>query len=214
MVPEPPRVPYVIGLTGGIASGKSMVAGLLSDMGAEVIDADQVSRDLVQPGSALLEAMAAAWGADVLRPDGSLDRAVLAGRVFGRPAEVARLNALTHPPIMAEMCRRVEASDADVAVMMAPLLLEAGGADDVDEIWVVAADPALRIQRIVERDAATEEDARRRIAAQLDEDERLRRADVVIRNEGSLESLRAQAEARMREVRRRIERGHGTSRGE
>jgi len=182
---------------------------MLSGLGADVVDADQVSRDLVGPGAPLLREIADAWGHDLIREDGSLDRAALAGRVFGRPEEVARLNALTHPPIMAEMRRRIETSDAEVAVLMAPLLLEAGGDADVDEIWVVAADPARRVRRVMERDAATETDALRRIAAQLDEEERLRRADVVIRNEGSVEAVRAQVESALRDARRRMDRGNG-----
>ncbi|MBM3461188.1 MAG: dephospho-CoA kinase, partial [Armatimonadetes bacterium] len=176
---------YVIGLTGGIASGKNAVAERLRILGASIVDADVVSRELMGPGSEILREIASAWGADVLRGDGSLNRPLLAERVFGQPEQVARLNAITHPPIMREMSRRVEAAPTPVAVLMAPLLLEAGGEDDVDEVWVVDAPPGLRVQRVMARDGATEAQALQRIGAQMDDETRKARADVVISNVGT-----------------------------
>lgn len=184
----------VIGLTGGIASGKNAVADQLVERGARIIDADRVSRDLVQPGSLLLFRLEELWGEDILDSEGCLDRARLAARVFGHPEEVARLNALMHPAILREIRLRLAESSEGVTVLMAPLLFEAGADALVDEVWVVRASPPLRLERLRRRDGLTEEQGRLRLAAQLDEDERLARADVIIDNEGDLASLRRQVE--------------------
>lgn len=178
--------PFLIGLTGGIASGKNAVADMLSRRGAAVVDADRVSRDLVAPGSPLLAKIVEAWGEGVLSPDGSLDRKALSSRVFGDTEAVGRLNALTHPAILAEMARRAEASGEAVAVFMAPLLFEAGGEGLVDEVWVVTADEGERVRRILARDGLSETEARARIAAQVAPAQARARADVVIENDGDL----------------------------
>ena len=180
----------VLGLTGGIGSGKNAVADVLASLGAEIIDADRVSRDLVEPGSLLLQALVDAWGPLILDPAGRLDRATLAGQVFGHADQVARLNALTHPAILSEIQRRITASTCPVIVVMAPLLFEAGADGLVDEVWVVRADAGVRLHRLQERDALSEEQGRQRLAAQMAEDERAARADIVIDNEGDLASLR------------------------
>ncbi|NDD30862.1 MAG: dephospho-CoA kinase [Proteobacteria bacterium] len=178
--------PFLIGLTGGIASGKNAVAEMLSRRGAAVVDADRVSRDLVAPGSPLLAKIVEAWGEGVLSPDGSLDRKALSSRVFGDTEAVGRLNALTHPAILAEMARRAEASGESVAVFMAPLLFEAGGEGLVDEVWVVTADEGERVRRILARDGLSETEARARIAVQVSPAQARARADVVIENDGDL----------------------------
>ena len=179
---------YSIALTGGIGSGKSQVANLLAEWGATILDADLVSRDLTAPGQPLLAALAAEWGGDIVRPDGSLDRGALASKVFGDPAQVARLNALTHPPILAEMRRRAEEVGRGVVVWMVPLLLESGGAP-ADEVWVVDCPAALRLQRVMERDGCSAEAAAARMAAQATDEQRLQAADVVVHNHGSRDEL-------------------------
>lgn len=171
-------------MTGGLASGKSLVANVLQYCGADVVDADEVSRFLTKPGSPLLLQMAEAWGADIIGADGELDRALLAQRVFGNPQEVERLNRMSHPPIMREIRSRLRQSNAKVAVLMAPLLLEAGGINLVDELWVVVANPRVRILRAMERDKCSAEEAQARIDAQLSDHERVRLARVIIPNEG------------------------------
>ena len=188
--------PYLIGLTGGIASGKNMVAEMLARRGAAVIDADGVSRDLVAPGAPLLGEIVARWGHGVLLPDGALDRKALAARVFGDDEAVAQLNALTPPAILAEMRRRAEASPSALVVFMAPLLFESGGERLVDEVWVVTADDDIRVRRILTRDGVTEVEARARMAAQVAPAEARARAQVVIENNGD----RAHTEARVEEA--------------
>lgn len=179
---------YRVGLTGGIGSGKSLVASLLAQWGATVLDADQISRDLVAPGQPLLAAVCDAWGQDLLAPDGSLQRAMLASKVFGSPQELARLNALCHPPIMQEMERRAREATSSVVVLMAPLLLEAGGAQ-VDETWVMSCSPKVRVQRVMQRDGLDEQAVIARLQGQFDEATRVAAADVVIPNEGTPDDL-------------------------
>ena len=182
-------MPYRIGLTGGIGSGKSQVARFLEAWGATIVDADVISRELMLPGSQLLGQLVDAWGDDILQPDGTLHRAALAAKVFGRPEQVQRLNVLAHPPIMREMECRAAAAQTSVVVLMAPLLLEAGGGA-VDEVWAVTCAPAIRQARVVARDQVSMDDVSRRMAAQIDDAERAAQAQVLIPNEGSLEELR------------------------
>lgn len=188
------RRPYLIGLTGGIASGKNAVAEMMVRRGASLVDADIVSRDLVAPGAPLVAAIAAQWGADVLTASGALDRKALAARVFGNPEAVRRLNALTHPAILAEMGRRAETADSALVVFMAPLLFEAGGEGMVDEVWVVTADDEVRVRRTMARDGVSESEARARMAAQVAPSDACARADVVIENNGDLAHTEAQVE--------------------
>lgn len=188
----------LIALTGGIASGKSTIARRLAEHGAVVVDADAIVRDVQRPGSPVLSAIAAAFGDGMLRPDGSLDRAALGGRVFGDDAAVARLNAIVHPAVRAESARRfAEAFAADpdaVTVYDVPLLVEAR-ADDPWELVVVAHAPAsLRARRMVELRGMTEQDAAARIASQASDDARLAIADVVIDTAGTIDDTIAQVD--------------------
>jgi dephospho-CoA kinase len=198
------RDSYLIGLTGGIASGKNAVADMLARRGAAVVDADRVSRDLVAPGSPMLGAMVAAWGPDILDASGALDRKVMAARVFGRDEEVQRLNAITHPAILAEMRKRVETAPEPFVVFMAPLLFEAGGDGMVDEVWVVRADEDVRVQRVLARDGLTEAQARARISAQWRPEESVRRAHVVIENNGDPRETEAQVGEAWQRIQARV----------
>lgn len=186
--------PYLIGLTGGIASGKNAVAAMMVRRGASLVDADIVSRDLVVPGAPLVAEIAAQWGADVLTATGALDRKVLAARVFGNPDAVRRLNALTHPAILGEMGRRADVAETGVVVFMAPLLYESGGDRMVDEVWVVTADEEVRVRRTVARDGLSAVEARARMAAQAAPSDACARADVVIENNDDLAHTEAQVE--------------------
>lgn len=174
----------LLALTGGIASGKSTIARRLGDHGAVVVDADAIVRDVQREGSPVLQALAAEFGCDILRADGTLDRAALAGRTFGDPAAVARLNAIVHPAVRAESARRfAEAFAADpraVVVYDVPLLAEARSDDPWDLIVVAHAPADVRRRRLIDLRGFTESDASARIAAQVPDDVRLALADVVV----------------------------------
>ena len=191
----------VIGLTGGIGTGKSTVSRLLAALGAVVIDADAIVRELQAPGSPVLTEIADALGADVLDAAGTLDRARVADRVFRDPAQRHRLNAIMHPRVGAEMARRSEAArraGAPLIVMDIPLLFENRPRDRVaarggaDATVLVYAPRSAQIERTVARDGCTREQAEDRIAAQLPIDEKRALADHVIDNTGALSDTERQ----------------------
>jgi dephospho-CoA kinase len=187
----------VLGLTGGIGSGKSVVASMLSDLGATVIDADQLARDLVEPGQPALQEIAAAFGQEILQPDGRLNRGKLADIIFADPAARARLDSITHPRIQRLMEDAIAArrDRPGVLVLDIPLLFENERRAVVERTIVVWVDAATQRRRLVERDGLTQAQARQRIAAQMPLDEKRARADHVIDNSGSLEDTRRQVEA-------------------
>jgi dephospho-CoA kinase len=181
----------LIGLTGGIASGKSTVSRLLAERGAVVVDADLLAREVVEPGTPGLAAVVAAFGPEVLQADGSLDRAALGGRVFADPAELARLNAVVHPLVAARTAERfaaARAAGAAVVVHDVPLLVENALAG-YDAVVVVDADPATQLDRLVRLRGMAPEQARQRIAAQASRTDRLAIATHTIRNDGAYEDL-------------------------
>lgn len=188
----------LVALTGGIASGKSTIARRLVEHGAVLVDADQVVRDVQRPGSPVLAAMAAEFGEDILREDGSLDRAGLGTRVFGDAAAVQRLNAIVHPAVRAESQRQfAEAFAADpdaVVVYDVPLLAEARLSDPWDLIIVAHAPAEVRLRRLVELRGLSERDAAARIDSQVPDQQRLEIADVVIETAGPLEETLRQAD--------------------
>lgn len=191
-----------IGLTGGVGSGKSTVAGLLADHGAFVVDADAVAREVVAPGTPGLAAVAAEFGPDVIAADGSLDRAALAAVVFTDDAARGRLNAIVHPLIGARTAELMAgAAPGQVVVHDVPLLVENKLAAAYDVVVVVIADDAVRLSRLAARGMASDE-ARRRIAAQASDEERRAVADVVLTNDGELDHLAAQVDALWRTVAR------------
>lgn len=182
-----------IGLTGGIGSGKSTVAKLLREAGYPVVDADQVARDNMEPGSTVLAEVAKAFGEDIVLGDGSLDRAELARRAFSDEERTRTLNAITHPAIRAESDRRfneLEAQGAAAAVYDMPLLVELGLDEEMDLTIVVDVDPEERVRRLVSSRGLDEQDARNRISRQISDAQRREKADVVIDNNGSLEELK------------------------
>jgi dephospho-CoA kinase len=189
----------LVALIGGIVSGKSTIARRLAEHGAVVVDADQVVRDVQQPGSPVLREIAAEFGEGMLREDGSLDRARLGARVFGDASAVKNLNSIVHPAVRIESQRRFdEAFAADphaVVVYDVPLLAEARLADPWDLIVVAHAPADVRARRLVELRGLSGQDAEARIASQVSDEERLRLADVVIDTEGALEETLRQADA-------------------
>jgi len=191
---------YLIGLTGGIASGKSTVATRLVEHGAVCIDADQLAREVVEPGTPGLTAISAQFGSDVLLPDGSLNRPALGAIIFADPVSRKRLNAITHPAVRQLTRDRIAAAAAAdphaIVVYDVPLLAEAqaGGRVTFDLVVVVHADAATRIQRMIDLRGLTEAEATQRIGAQSTDEERLALADVVIDNTGAIVATQAQVD--------------------
>jgi len=181
---------FLLGLTGGIGSGKSTVGAILTDLGAYVVDADLLAREVVAPGQPALGEIVDRWGSGVLQEDGSLNRTALASIVFADPAERAALEAMTHPRIIAESDRLLAASDALIGVHMAALLLEAGATARLQGIWLITAPEDVRIARVMARDAVPEALVRARIAHQWTDDRKAALADVVIDTDSTLEALR------------------------
>jgi len=188
-----------VGLTGNVAAGKSAVVDHLHRLGAVIIDADQLVREVEQPGSPLLGAIAERFGSEMVLPNGQLDRAKLRRRVMGEPAALSDLNAIIHPAVErlhGERLAEAEASGARIVVSDIPLLFEAGWQDEFDVIILVDAPPATRRRRLVAFRRLTPHEADRLIASQDPADQKRRRSDIVIDNAGTLEAL----EARVREV--------------
>ena len=182
----------LIGLTGGIGSGKSTVSARLADRGAVVIDADAITRDLQRPGEPVYDAMVERFGGAILLPDGTLDRQAVADIVFADSEALADLGRIVHPAVGAEIARRLEAEAATdhLVVLDVPLLVESGR-DDMVALIVVDIDPELAVRRLVEQRGMREDDARARMARQATREDRLARADIVIDNSGTLEHLDA-----------------------
>jgi dephospho-CoA kinase len=184
-----------IGLTGGIGAGKSTVAEVFAGLGVPVFDADRVARELVEPGQPALAEVVAAFGDSVLAPDGRLDRAALRARVFADDAARARLEAILHPRVMDRLEALARAADADYCVLVIPLLVETGQADQVDRVLVVDLPEELQVARVVARDGGGLEAARAILRAQASRAERLAVADDVIRNAGDRAELGRAIEA-------------------
>ncbi|MFG2678009.1 dephospho-CoA kinase [Streptomyces sp. NPDC048392] len=180
-----------VGLTGGIGAGKSEVARLLVEHGAVLIDADRIAREVVAPGTPGLAAVVAAFGAEVLAEDGSLDRPKLGAIVFADPERLAVLNGIVHP-LVGERSRALEEAAPEDAVVVhdVPLLTENGLAPLYDVVVVVDADPATQLDRLVRLRGMTEQDARARMAAQATREQRRKSADVVVDNDVPLDELR------------------------
>jgi dephospho-CoA kinase len=196
----------VIGLTGGIASGKSLVAGILRELGAIVIDADVIAREVVEPGTEAWREIVEAFGEEFLLPSGHLDRKKLARRIFQDPAARKTLEAITHPRIRSRMFEEVERqrslddSCRRVIVLDIPLLFETGRPPGLDGVIVVYADEEVLLERLVARDGIPREEAELRLRAQMPLREKVRLADWVIDNNGPPEATRAQVEALWREL--------------
>jgi dephospho-CoA kinase len=180
-----------IALTGGIGSGKSTAAGYFSELGVPVIDADQLARELVAPGSAALGEIAAAFGPGTIGDDGRLNRARLRQVVFADPKQRRRLEAILHPRIYGEMRRRAQALQVPYCILVIPLLLETGETAIADRVLVVDAPEALQRARAQARDGLSEADLDAVFQAQVSRAERLRAADDVLVNDGDAAQLRA-----------------------
>jgi dephospho-CoA kinase len=193
----------VIGLTGGIASGKSTVAGLLAEHGAAVIDADKMGHDAFRPDTETWRLVVSEFGPWILNDSREIDRGKLADIVFGDPTALERLNAIMHPRIRAMVEQRIEelrGQGVEVVVVEAALLIEAGWIDLVDRLWVVVASEDAAVERLCTQKGFTEERARARIGAQMTASQRAGYADVIIENSSDLDTLRRRVEALWREL--------------
>jgi len=178
----------IIGLTGGIASGKSTVAKCLASLGAHIIDADLIAHQIMEPGAPAYQEIIQHFGEQVIHTSGQIDRVKLGAIVFSQPEELKVLNGITHPHIGTETRQRIKAAAAagvEVAVLDVPLLYEVGMEKLADEVWVVWVNPEIQRERLIQRDNISEATARSRIASQMPLEEKRKRAQVVIDNNGS-----------------------------
>ena len=187
-----PGKPLRIGLTGGIASGKSTVAGMFADLGVPVIDTDVIARDVVRPGEPALAEIREAFGAGVIAADGTLDRPAMRAIVFGDDAARRRLESILHPRIGRATQEQADAAGGAYQVIVVPLLVESSLRAFVDRVLVVDCDEETQVARLLARDAESEDQAQRMLAAQSSRAERLAIADDVVSNDGDLDGTREQ----------------------
>lgn len=186
----------IIGLTGGIASGKSTIGSMLSDLGAQLVDADAVAREIVLPGEPVLEAIASLFGQAVLQADGYLNRSALGNIVFRDPASLAKLEAITHPAIRKRMWEQIhkyaEEAPSGLIIGDVPLLYETKQEGLYEGVLVAYVPADVQIKRLMKRNGMAEEEAKRRVSLQMDIELKRKRADWVIDNSGTLEETQAQ----------------------
>lgn len=187
-----------VGLTGSIGVGKSFVAGVLAELGCQVLDADLTAREVVEPNSIALEKLVAEFGAEVLQSDGALDRTKLGALVFGDAERRSTLNSILHPYIIArqdELLREWEAVDTDgIAVVDAALMIESGGYKRFDKLIVVHCRPEIQLQRLMVRNSLSREEAEKRISAQMSQEEKKKFADYLIDTSEGFDDTRRQTE--------------------
>lgn len=183
---------YILGLTGGIGSGKTTVANLFAELGIELVDADLIAREIVQPGEPALQQIVEHFGATILQTDGSLDRAKLRQIIFATPAERCWLEQLTHPLIRQRIQQRLDQADSDYAILVSPLLLETDQHLLCDHILVIDLPETLQVARTVQRDGNSEKQVNAILKAQCSRAQRLEQGDSVIDNSQSPQTLKAQ----------------------
>ena len=185
--------PYTVGLTGGIGSGKSAVAALFAKLGVTVVDTDEVAHELTRPGGEAIAAIRAAFGAEVIAPDGSLDRGRMRRLAFGDVGARKRLEAILHPLIRAESSRRIERARSPYAILVIPLLVESGvDRSRTARVLVVDCSETLQIERVMRRSGLPEAEVRAILASQATREQRVAAADDIIDNGGALEALESQ----------------------
>ena len=195
----------VVGITGGIGSGKSAVTDYLETKGITVVDADKVARVVVEPGTSGLAAITEHFGGDILLPDGTLDRAALRKIVFDKPDERKVLEGITHPLIREEIARQLSEAGSPYVVLASPLLLESGQSSFADYVVVVDVPESVQLSRTMTRDGNSEQLVKSIMAVQLDRETRLARADTSISNEGTLEELHTRVDALHTDLLRRAQ---------
>jgi dephospho-CoA kinase len=196
----------IVGLTGGVASGKTAVSQVLKEEGAYIIDADQIARELVEPHRPAWSELIKAFGQEILQEDGSIQRKKLADKVFVDPKQRKLLNQILHPRIKEEMDRRTkEIGEKDpqaIVVIDAPLMIELGNHREMDKLIVVTSTQTQQIERLKDRDRTNTEEALRIVFSQMPLEEKLKFADYVIRNEGSMEETRKRAKEVYQELKK------------
>jgi dephospho-CoA kinase len=200
-------VPPVIGLTGGIASGKTTVSARLEELGAQIIDADRIGHEIIAPGGPAYDPVLEAFGRDILAPDGTVDRRKLGALAFADPERLKRLNGISHPIMARRMGEQIAAARArrpaerpPLIVLDAAILLEAGWDRLCDAVWAVEAPPEAALARLIARSGLSEEQARRRLDSQWSNAERAKRAQRVISNSGTIDALKNQVTTLWREA--------------
>jgi dephospho-CoA kinase len=190
----------IIGLTGNIGSGKSLVSRRLRELGAQVINTDIVAREVVASGTPALEKIVRKFGREALRSNGTLDRKYIGSKVFGDPNALTSLNAIVHPQIRKELIKQIKTFkrqkkvEPKILVIEAPVLIEAKMQNLVDEVWLVTADEETKLKRVMTRDGLTEEEVRLRQAAQIPQEEKKAYAHRIINNNGNIKDLFAQVD--------------------
>lgn len=192
--------PFVIGITGNIGTGKTTVAKMLADLGADTIDADKVAHRVMRRGTEVHDRIVEVFGDEILTPDGEIDRKELGEIVFNDPRALTRLEAIVHSATLERIARRVASASTDVVAVEAIKLIESGLADRCDSVWVVTCRREQQIERLVRHRDLSHEEARQRVEAQPPPEEKVARADVVIDNSGPLSTTREQVESAWDEV--------------
>ena len=196
----------IVGLTGGVASGKTAVSRVLREEGAYIIDADQIARELVQPHKPAWNEIIRAFGKEILQEDRSVDRKELADKIFADPEQRKVLNQILHPRIKEEIARRAreigQTNPEAIVVIDAPLLVELGMHHNVDRLIVVTSTQTQQIERLKKRDGRSPEEALRLLSSQMPVEEKEKLADFVVRNEGSLEEMKKRAKEVFKELKR------------
>jgi dephospho-CoA kinase len=192
----------IIGLTGGIGAGKTTVSDYLKKKGYPVLDADEVAREIVEPGSETLEELTRAFGKNILNSDGSLNRRFLAGIVFSDPEKKKLIDGIMHGKIIDTLLKRARSMEKEPFVFIdVPLLFETGMDRYVDQVWVVDAEEEIRIKRVMERDDSSREDVLRRIRFQAGRDEKIKKAHIILNNSGVKEILYRQIDEALNKLR-------------
>jgi len=195
---------YVIGLTGGIATGKSLVSSMIRELGGQIIDSDLIARQVVEPGKQGWQKIVDQFGAGILNKDLTIERKELGRVAFADAGKLDALNKITHPLIIAEIERQLhqhkQSGDQRIVVIDAPILLELGLERLADEVWVVAVDTATQLARLMKRDNLSAEEAKRRITFQMPLEEKIKRADRIIDNRFAREETKKQVEEIWRET--------------
>ena len=193
--PRPSRSPFIVALTGGIASGKTTVANMFKDLGVPVIDTDVIARELVEPGEPALDAIIFSFGRDYLLPDGNLDREKLRKLVFSTPHAKEKLESLLHPAIRAEALKQIRVLDSPYCMLVIPLLVESSDYGWIDRVLVVDVDECIQKSRVMARDGINGDQAEAIIGLQASRQDRLTAADDVIENSGTIEDLMPKIDA-------------------
>ena len=185
---------FTVGLTGGIACGKTVVSDTFKDLGVNIVDTDIIARDVVEPGTKGLQQVITQFGNEIILPDGTLDRRALRSIVFNNPPLRKKLETILHPLIREESQKRLESGTSAYSILVVPLLFETGMNKMVNQVLAIDTPPEIQLQRLLARDSETEEGAKKIIASQIPREERLKQADDILLNDGDIITLQKQIE--------------------